>query len=504
MVCRPFKIMEIQYYKSNDLIMAEYNPRQLTKDQYSQLKDSITRFGLVDPLIVNKNKERKNILVGGHQRFKIAKEMGIDEIPCVEVDLTLDAEKELNIRLNKNVGEWDYDALANYFDVGELTDWGFSNDELQFYEDEPVQGLIDDDEIPEVEEAITKEGDLWILGEHRVLCGDATKKEDVDLLMDGQKVELIHSDPPYGMGKEKDGVLNDNIYDEKLDEFQMKWITAFRSYVEDNGSLYIWGNAPDLWRLWYKGGLKDSEHLELRNEIVWDKKSIPGMKSDLMHQYPEASERCLYIQIGKQFIGNINAEDFPEEWEGIRSYLESQSTKAGIKPKDIKRVTNTQMYSHWFTKSQFSLIPQKHYRALREEYPNCFQKPYKELSDEWKQFRSIASDKKREKHSMIRSYFNNAHDSMRDVWEFGRVHGDERHGHATPKPVEMMERIIISSSEKSLIEPFLGSGSTLIAAEKTNRKCYGLELDPHYCDVIVKRWEDFTGKKAERIERVEG
>jgi len=136
MVCRPFKNMEIQYYKSNDLIMAEYNPRQLTKDQYSQLKDSITRFGLVDPLIVNKNKERKNILVGGHQRFKIAKEMGIDEIPCVEVDLTLDAEKELNIRLNKNVGEWDYDALANYFDVGELTDWGFSNDELQFYEDE--------------------------------------------------------------------------------------------------------------------------------------------------------------------------------------------------------------------------------------------------------------------------------------------------------------------------------------------------------------------------------
>ena len=131
---------------------------------------------------------------------------------------------------------------------------------------------------------------------------------------------------------------------------------------------------------------------------------------------------------------------------------------------------------------------------------NCFQKPYKELSDEWTQFRSIASDKKRKKHSMIRSYFNNAHDSMRDVWEFGRVHGDERHGHATPKPVEMMKRIIISSSKKSLIDPFLGSGSTLIACEKTNRKCYGMELDPHYCDVIVKRWEEFTGKKAERIE----
>jgi ParB-like chromosome segregation protein Spo0J len=91
--------------------MAEYNPRQLTKDQYAQLKDSLTRFGLVDPLIINKNKQRKNILVGGHQRLRIATDLGIKKIPCVEVDLPLDKEKELNIRLNKNVGEWDYDSL---------------------------------------------------------------------------------------------------------------------------------------------------------------------------------------------------------------------------------------------------------------------------------------------------------------------------------------------------------------------------------------------------------
>jgi ParB-like chromosome segregation protein Spo0J len=124
--------LNIQYYKANDLIMAEYNPRQLTRDQYAQLKDSLTRFGLVDPLIVNKHKDRKNILVGGHQRLKIAKEMGMSVIPCVEVELPYDQEKELNIRLNKNVGEWDYDALANYFDVGELTEWGFSEAELGF------------------------------------------------------------------------------------------------------------------------------------------------------------------------------------------------------------------------------------------------------------------------------------------------------------------------------------------------------------------------------------
>jgi len=128
--------INIQYYKANDLIMAEYNPRQLTKDQYTQLKDSLTRFGMVDPLIVNKHKSRKNILVGGHQRLKIAKEMGMDKIPCVEVDLPLDQEKELNIRLNKNVGEWDYDSLANYFDVSELMEWGFSDKDLfQFDQD---------------------------------------------------------------------------------------------------------------------------------------------------------------------------------------------------------------------------------------------------------------------------------------------------------------------------------------------------------------------------------
>ncbi len=491
--------INITYYNANDLVMAEYNPRQLTKDQYTQLRDSINRFGLVDPLIVNKNKDRKNILVGGHQRLRIAKEIGLESIPCVEIDLSYDQEKELNIRLNKNVGEWDYDALANHFDVGELTEWGFSNDELQFYEEEPTAGLIDDDEIPEVEEPITQAGDLWILGEHRLLCGDATKKEDVDILMDGEKAELLHSDPPYGMGKEKDGVINDNLYNEKLDQFQMKWLKVVRNYIKDNGSIYIWGNAPDLWRLWYVGGLKDLEHLELRNEIVWDKKAIAGMKSDLMHQYPEASERCLYIQIGKQFIGNINSEYFLEEWESLRSYMANEADSVGITNKEVKQITGTQMFSHWFTKSQFQLMSKKHYKKFQSVYPNNFKKSYDELKLEWKK----GTDKIKKTQNKMRSYFDNSHDVMRDVWEFSRVHGDERHGHATPKPVDMMERIIKSSSHEKVIEPFLGSGSTLIACEKTNRKCYGMEIDPHYCDVIVKRWEEFSGNKAERIERAE-
>jgi len=391
--------INIQYYKANDLIMAEYNPRQLTKDQYTQLKDSLTRFGLVDPLIVNKHKSRKNILVGGHQRLKIAKEMGMDKIPCVEVDLPLDQEKELNIRLNKNVGEWDYDSLANYFDVSELMEWGFSNDELQFYEDEPEQGLIDDDEIPEVEEAITKSGDIWLLGEHRVLCGDATKKADVEALMGGQKADMVFTDPPYNVdyGVSKNPrhkirqIENDKQTDEEWKLFCHNLFTIIKDY--NTGDIYIWGaSGPD------------------------------GMK--------------------------------------MRLWL-------------------TEMGCHWsatiiWKKQQLVLSPAKYQRM----YEPCFYG--------WFDKSSFSADRK-----------------QTEVWEFDRPLNSKLH--PTMKPVELCLYGINNSSKNNakIMDLFLGSGSTLIACEKTKRKCYGMEIDPHYCDVIVKRWEEFTGKKAERVERAE-
>ena len=382
--------MTVEYYKPNQLIMAEYNPRQLTKDQHSQLKDSIKRFGLVDPLIVNKNKERKNILVGGHQRLRIAKELGIDKIPCVEVDLSIDQEKELNIRLNKNVGEWDYDSLANYFDVGELMDWGFTDDELQFYEEEPEQGLIEDDEIPEIEEAITKQGDLWILGEHRLLCGDATKKEDVDLLLDGNKIELLLTDPPYGI---------------------------------DYGNQLIKGeqfkNKPN------KHGWKNYGNPQ------WDK-ATPSKKSFTM-----------FKKLTKHQI----------IWGG-------------------------NYFTEFLKPSMGWLIWDKGQRGF-----------------------SLADGE------MAWTSFNNA---LR-IKEYSRAKAnkEDKH-HPTQKPIEILNWCLEYADRHSkstiinILDLFLGSGSTLIACEKTNRKCYGMELDPHYCDVIVKRWEEFTGKKAKRVERVEG
>jgi len=391
--------INIQYYKANDLIMAEYNPRQLTKDQYTQLKDSLTRFGLVDPLIVNKHKTRKNILVGGHQRLRIAKEMGLDNIPCVEVDLPYDKERELNIRLNKNVGEWDYDSLANHFDVGELTEWGFSDDELQFWTDEPTEGLIEDDDIPEVEEAITKQGDLWMLGDHKVLCGDATKKEDVERLMDGQKADMVFTDPPYALFGNSTGVAG--ITDDKMVRpFFRDIFNMCRNNVKLYSHIYVccdWHSAFSL------EGVAKEQKLTPKNLCIWDK--------------------------GDGGVGAMYQQCYEMVWFFANSPIFNKTT-GGKKIGNGERTVNGK--------------------------PN--------------------------------------------IWRFNRANKNRKH--TAQKPVEMMANAINNSSDigGTCIDPFLGSGSTLIACTKTNRKCYGMEIDPHYCDVIVKRWEEYTGNKAERIE----
>ena len=376
-------------YPIEQLIFAEYNPRQLTKDQYQGLKDSITRFGLVDPVIVNKHKDRKNIIVGGHQRVKVAKDLGFKDVPCVEVSLTLDKERELNIRLNRNTGEWDWDSLANYFDVSDLLEWGFTDDDLQFKEPELVEGKIEDDEIPEVEEAITKPGDMWILGEHRVLCGDATKKEDVDQLMNGQKADMVFTDPPYGVNyssSKKARITGDQT--------QVAIPLSFKQSVEiatkKNARFYFCGsdgNAPLYFSLY------DSFCNVKCKLLIWIKERFVMMHHNYHSQYE-------VIYFG---------------WKG----------KGGGK-------------EFWY------------------------------------------GDRKQS-----------------DVWQFKRDNSKD-YLHPTQKPVILSETAMnYSCPLKGIVyEPFLGSGSTLIACEKTN----GMEIDPHYCDVIVKRWEEYTGNKAERIE----
>ena len=388
-------ITTVQYDVKN-LIFAEYNPRELTQDQHQDLKDSITRFGFVDPLIVNTHKERKNILVGGHQRLKIAKELGYKDVPCVEVDLTPDKEKELNVRLNKNTGQWDWDALANHFDVGELLEWGFSEDELQFTEPEEVQGLTDDDDVPEVEESITKQGDLWILGEHRLLCGDATKKEDVERLMDGDKADMVFTDPPYN---------------------------ALKSWKKNEAKSETRLNPND----WFK-----NDNMDWDEYYTFIKNSIVNVKSDSYYI-------CCDFRIYPLLYNLLNE-------------LEYEIKHCIVWAKNVWGLGKRYRFQHEFVIYATKNNP-------------------KFIGD----------------------------NSQSDVWN---IDVDRNKEHKTPKPVELPVKAIKNTINKKelCVDIFLGSGSTLIACEKPNRKCYGMEIDPHYCDVIVKRWEDYTGNKAERFE----
>ena len=144
--------MKIVQRNIDDLIQAEYNPRELTEKQFADLKDSLKRFGIVDPVLVNVNPERKDIIIGGHQRLKVWKHLGNEKIPTIELDLTLDKEKELNVRLNKNTGQFDKDALANFFETDDLIEWGFEEYEFGFVDDVDYSILDDEDVSEELDE----------------------------------------------------------------------------------------------------------------------------------------------------------------------------------------------------------------------------------------------------------------------------------------------------------------------------------------------------------------
>jgi DNA modification methylase len=280
----------------------------------------------------------------------------------------------------------------------------------------------------------------------------------------------------------------------------MDWWKAWRQSLEDNASAYIWGNAPDLWRLWYVGGLKDYERFTFRNEITWAKGVAQGQSSDKHRMFPTESERCLFFMLGEQGFNN-NSDNYWEGWESIRSYLELETQKLGWTAKDLDKITKTQMAKHWITKSQWCLITEQHYEKIQQAAKGqAFLKQHDKLKAEHDKLKA-EHDKLKAEFYETRAYFDNTHQNMTDVWIYPRVNGEERHGHATPKPIEMMARIMKSSLPAGglCLEPFAGSGSTLIAAEQTKRVCYTMELTPEYCDVIIQRWENLTGGKAELV-----
>ncbi len=482
------------------------------KTNIQKVAASIKEFGWKQPIVVDKN----HVIVVGHTRYEAAQVLNQTEVPVLIADdlseQQIKAYRLMDNRSNQD-GEWDVDLLTLELEelkAGEcdLSLTGFLDEEMDALLNQLEVSLNTDelDKIPEVsEQTITVKGDIWLLGNHRVMCGDSTTLTDVDQLMQGKKARLLHADPPYGMGKEKEGVANDNLRNEDLDQFQLAWWSTVRSHLMPQASVYIWGNAEDLWRLWYRGSLEKTQELTVINEIVWAKTHAHSQKldaigktSDEMRCYPMATERCLFLMLGEKPY-NSNSDNYWQGWEPIRNYLAEEIKKVGWNAKEVKTITNSHMYGHWFTKSQWVFINKNNYEKLYEASQHqAFTRPYVELHAEYLAARKIFNGEVMSAYYASRAYFDNSHDSMTDVWQYERVKGEERFGHATPKPVAMMERVIKSSSQKNdlILEPFGGSGSTLIAAEKTNRLCYTMECEPKWVDVIVKRWQQLTGKEA--------
>lgn len=387
--------MRIEKKKVTDLIPADYNPRKDLKPgdkEYEKLKRSIHEFGYVDPLIWNQHTRR---LVGGHQRLKVLKDMGIEDVDVVIVDMGEEKEKALNVALNKISGDWDKDKLmllitdlqGEDFDVS-LT--GFEPEELDDLFKDDLKDDVKDDNFDVDKElkkpTMTKPGDLWQLGEHRLLCGDSTKEESYELLMAGKQANLVITDPPYNVNYQGSAgkIKNDNMKDDAFYQFLLAAFTNMEKNMASDASIYVFH--------------ADTEGLNFRKAF-----SDAGFY---------LSGTCIWVK---------------------------QSLVLG-------------------------------------------RSPY-----QWRHEPILFGWKKKGKHC----WYAGRKEST--IWEFDKPRKNK--DHPTMKPIPLLAYPIMNSSMTNsiVLDPFGGSGSTLIACEQTKRICRTIELDEKFCDVIVKRYIEQVG-----------
>lgn len=495
--------MEIVYKKVNDLIPYINNSRTHSEEQINQIVASINEFGFTNPLLI----DEKDNIIAGHGRLLASKKLKMEEVPCIVLSGLTEAQKKayiiadnkmaLNAGWNEellkleleNLKELDFDLKLTGFDIDELDD---------IFQVEEEQKIVEDDfDIEPPEEPKAKLGDIYQLGNHRLMCGDSTSEEDVALLMNGVKADMVFTDPPYGMKKENSGVANDNLNYDDLLEFNEKWIPITFNNLKNNGSWYCWGIDEPLMDI-YSNILKPmakENKITFRNLITWDKGNGQGQLSSEFKMYPIADEKCLFVQVGIQCL-TLNADQYWEEYEPIRKYLYNERIKCSWDIPTMKTIAghSDKSRDHWTSKSQWNLPTEDVYIKFqtwaKEHNIKAFTKQYEELKKQYEE---------------LRAYFDNTHDNMNNVWHFSKTSGEEREsagGHATPKPIALCSRAIKSSSRENeiVLDVFGGSGSTLIACEQNNRSAYLMELEPQWVDVIIQRWENFTGKKAVKIE----
>lgn len=378
-----------------DLLPADYNPRKDLKPgdpEYEKLKRSIEQFGYVEPVIWN---EKTGRVVGGHQRLKVLTDMGITEVDVVVVDMDTEKEKALNIALNKISGEWDTEKLALVIADLQGTDFdvsltGFDPEELEdLFRDDVKGGVKEDDFDVEAElqkPTFSKAGDLWMLGEHRLFCGDSTKPETFDLLMNGKKANLVVTDPPYNVDYKGSAgkIKNDSMAEDKFEQFLLAAYQQMEAAMADDASIYVFHS--DSHGLAFRKAFEEAGFY-LSGCCIWKKQSLVLGRS-------------------------------PYQWQ-------HEPVLFGWKKKGKHQ---------WYTGRKESTI-----------------------------------------------------------WEFDKPKKNK--DHPTMKPIALVSYPIMNSTMTGclVLDPFGGSGSTLIACEQTGRVCYTVELDEKFCDVIVRRYIEQVG-----------
>jgi len=392
----------------SELKFAEYNPRKLSRKQFEDLKKSLEGFGIVEPAVINVHPDRKDVIIGGHQRIKVAKELGHKEFPCYEISLPIEREKELNIRLNRNLGEWDWQSLAKCFAPGDLLNWGFEEKELQF--SELLKPAVGDDDVPEPPEQVkTRQGDIYELGGHRLLCADTTIRENLDKLMREDKVKLIFTSPPYNMKSGLYAGYKDNRHNSDFIVFNIQVLMNWKKVLAPEGFVfwnmsYNRNSGSSFLEVFYQF-VKNTDMVFLE-DIVWDKGHGMPLTEQLTRQYE-------HILVLNESAENVHFID----------HLGVFGTK---RIPFIKR-TNRGITNYWRIDT---------FRSQTEKLKAAF-------------------------------------------------------------PVELPLKAIEITTEKgeTVADCFGGSGTTLIAAEKAERRCFMMELDPVNCDTIVQRYVNFTGNR---------
>lgn len=486
-----------EYVEPSTLVPWHKNPRKNDR-AIPKVMESIQRYGFTSPIIARRSDRR---VIAGHTRLKAALRLRLGAVPVRWVELTDAQALELTIADNKlgEIATWDESGLAELLasvDAPVLDLLGVTLDVAPVEIDGPPSAV---GKATTASRTLTagvyvEPGMVWACGPHRITCGDSTDPATFARLFEGEadRAMLYHADPPYGMNK--GSVDNDDLHGAELDAFFVRSWRASLPFLSEVASAYVWGNPRDLWRLWYTDELHASqpEPLTFRNEIVWDKGNGFGMGSAEMRSYSVSTERCLFFTRG-EIDTYREASAFLPGFAATLEYLQQQIAAVEWKAGDIKRICGVGMHNHWFTRSQWALMPRERYEQLqRAAARQAFLRPWDELRAE------VA----RAAGQIPRAYFDGSWEAMGEVWQFPRVHGDERYGHDTPKPVAMVERIVKSSSYHGAIvlEPFLGSGSTLIACERQQRRCFGVELRPAHVETTLIRWAQETGQEPRKIQ----